>query len=335
MGTVTEIFARTLVAAAGFRLDPDGRVRDGAAVVARVPARDGRVPDETYFDLIARVAEKHGDPVVLAIDYGKRLRIDDLGVLGLAMKSAPTLRAALERAARYFLLMTDTVAYRLQPEAGGGVFRIETLTRMHPALAVRNACALTGFATAMRQCAGSNIAFAEVTLRHDPGGPLPPLERFFGCPVRLGGGPDAIRFGPGVLDRETRLGDAAMSDYFAGELAAALDRHRTVDTITARVRVRLARSLSGGVPPAADMARALGLSERSLSRRLADERASYPALVRETRREMAERLLAEGDGTIAEVAFCTGFAEQSTFSRAFKSWTGQTPARFRQARRHA
>ena len=55
-----------------------------------------------------------------------------------------------------------------------------------------------------------DIAFAEVTLRHDPGGPLPPLERFFGCPVRLGGGPDAIRFGPGVLDRETRLGDAAM-----------------------------------------------------------------------------------------------------------------------------
>jgi AraC-like DNA-binding protein len=85
------------------------------------------------------------------------------------------------------------------------------------------------------------------------------------------------------------------------------------------------------VPKAQAIARRLGMSERTLQRRLADEGLSFQKLVDEARRELAEGLLVRSDYSLAEVAFLTGFSEQSAFNRAFKRWLDQTPAAYRQA----
>ncbi|MCB1718365.1 MAG: helix-turn-helix transcriptional regulator, partial [Candidatus Competibacteraceae bacterium] len=68
---------------------------------------------------------------------------------------------------------------------------------------------------------------------------------------------------------------------------------------------------------------------RTLQRRLANRGYSYQTLVDESRRQLAERLLQKTDYSLAEVAFMTGFSEQSAFTRAFKRWAGQTPRSFR------
>ncbi len=71
------------------------------------------------------------------------------------------------------------------------------------------------------------------------------------------------------------------------------------------------------------------MSGRTLQRRLADRGYSYQALVDEVRRRLAERLLQATESSLAEVAFMTGFSEQSSFTRAFKRWAGQTPRSYR------
>ena len=94
----------------------------------------------------------------------------------------------------------------------------------------------------------------------------------------------------------------------------------------------IARALSEGLPKMGDVARRLGVSARSLHRRLADEGLTFRTLTEDTRREIAEGLLREEQYSIAEIAYLTGFSEQSAFNRAFKRWTGETPARFRNDR---
>jgi AraC-like DNA-binding protein len=78
-----------------------------------------------------------------------------------------------------------------------------------------------------------------------------------------------------------------------------------------------------------DIAKRLGLSVRSLHRRLSEDGFSFKLLTDQTRHELAEGLLKDQRYSIAEIAFVTGFSEQSAFTRAFKRWSGATPAQFR------
>ena len=71
------------------------------------------------------------------------------------------------------------------------------------------------------------------------------------------------------------------------------------------------------------------MSGRTLQRRLADRGATYQSLVDEARRQLAEKLLRDTGYSLAEVAYLTGFSEQSAFTRAFKRWAGQTPRSYR------
>ena len=71
------------------------------------------------------------------------------------------------------------------------------------------------------------------------------------------------------------------------------------------------------------------MSGRTLQRRLSEQGHSYQGLVDEARRRLAGSLLRETNYSLAEIAFMTGFAEQSSFTRAFKRWAGQTPRSYR------
>jgi AraC-like DNA-binding protein len=83
------------------------------------------------------------------------------------------------------------------------------------------------------------------------------------------------------------------------------------------------------MPMLSEVAHHFGMSGRTLQRRLAELGYSYQDLVDESRRQLAERLLQETDFSLVEIAFMTGFSEQSAFARAFKRWAGQTPRHFR------
>ena len=90
-------------------------------------------------------------------------------------------------------------------------------------------------------------------------------------------------------------------------------------------------ALSEGPPRIEAIARRLGMSSRTLQRRLADQHCAYAELVERARRGLATDLLREGRYGLAEIAFLCGYSDQSTFSRAFRRWEGKTPASFRRA----
>ena len=98
-----------------------------------------------------------------------------------------------------------------------------------------------------------------------------------------------------------------------------------------RVRRVVADTLCDGVPTLSAVASEMGLGPRTLQRRLSESGQSFQAIVDMTRKELALRLLRETELSLAEIAFLTGFSEQSGFTRAFKRWAGQTPRSYRLA----
>ena len=90
------------------------------------------------------------------------------------------------------------------------------------------------------------------------------------------------------------------------------------------------KSLSSGAVDAANIAEAVHMSRHTLYRRLKAEGVSYHELLDEVRKNKAIHLLKSRQHTLSEIAFLLGFSELSAFSRAFKKWTGQSPAKFNQ-----
>jgi AraC-like DNA-binding protein len=172
----------------------------------------------------------------------------------------------------------------------------------------------------------------EVLVRHPAPRSVAAHEDWFGCQVRFGAELDALLLSLEALAQPNILGDEGISRYLIAHVDAELAEIADAPGLVAQARDAIAQALNEGAPRMADIARCLGLSERSFDRRLSEHGMSFQALAEETRRDLAEGLLRDDRHSLAEIAFLTGFSEQSAFTRAFKRWAGATPASYRRAR---
>jgi AraC-like DNA-binding protein len=147
--------------------------------------------------------------------------------------------------------------------------------------------------------------------------------------VHFESGRDALLVSEESIDIPNKLGDETIASYFDRHLDQQLASLGPHSDLEFRVRQAIADVLSEGVPTVSSIASGLAMSARTLQRRLSEQGHSFQGVVDMTRKDLAQRLLAETDYSLAEVAFLTGFSEQSGFSRAFKRWAGQTPRSYR------
>ena len=168
-----------------------------------------------------------------------------------------------------------------------------------------------------------------VYFKHPQPSDISAHEAYFGCRVHFGADRDGLAVSEAMLEAPNRLGDSGVSSFLDAHLEHAVTEVTQRETLERRVGDRVTQVLSEGVPTVSDVAAALGMSGRTLQRRLADEGHAFQRIVDTARRELAERLLRRSDYSLAEIAFLTGFSEQSAFNRAFKRWAGQTPRSFR------
>jgi AraC-like DNA-binding protein len=104
-----------------------------------------------------------------------------------------------------------------------------------------------------------------------------------------------------------------------------------VSEMIGQLRAAIYAELKGGDPSLGHVARKLGTSRRSLQRKLADEGLTYALVLDDVRSTIARAYLGQRELSIAEIAYLLGFAEQSSLTRAFRRWTGMSPAEFRRA----
>jgi AraC-like DNA-binding protein len=109
----------------------------------------------------------------------------------------------------------------------------------------------------------------------------------------------------------------------------SLAKYPQEDTLIERLRTIIKEELNGGDASLERIAHQLGMSGRTLQRKLRDHRTSHQELLDEMRKDLAMRYLREPEMAICEVAYLLGFSESSALHRAFKRWTGMTPSEFR------
>jgi AraC-like DNA-binding protein len=300
----------------------------GLGAVAPADPAHEVVAADAYYELLERCAA--GDPE-LPFRYGQAVRPEDFGALGLALKTSRDVRNALELMIRYVLVITTTLEYELVEEDDGCAFLLRGRPPgRRPGISTANECALAAINALMQRIAAEPIGPALVTFRHEHPADVDPHRANFGCLVRFGAHADAVHFSGRTLATPTRLADDGLSSFLLAKLDEVHER-AAERPVVMKVRSAIADALANGAPQKAEIARRLGMSERTLQRRLTEEGESFQALATQVRREVAESLLSTTRHSLSEVAFLTGFSDQSACQRAFKSWTGTTPLSFRQA----
>jgi AraC-like DNA-binding protein len=124
------------------------------------------------------------------------------------------------------------------------------------------------------------------------------------------------------VNRDLALG----SDRVLQRALAELDK----DDVEARVRRAIIDALPSGAPREAQIARSLHMGARTLQRKLHERGTSFSRLLEQVRRELAAQYVADARVPVIEISYLLGFSEPSAFSRAFKRWTGASPAVFRE-----
>lgn len=329
MGQITSLFVHKVIRQADDSLDKRALLQSvGVDPDAPVDPKI-MVADADYYDFFERLARADPGGPDLPLRVGATMRCEDYGAFGLAWKSALTLRGSCERAERYARVLTSVTTYEVRDAAEGVYMQVHRDGERRLGLRLSNEATIASIAAISQEVSTAKFQPLEIFFRHKAPDSTAAHERHFGCPVRFGTEMDALLISNEMMQRPNRLGDPSISRFFDSHLEDELSKYDDNASLERRVRTQVSQALSAGVPRISDIAGCLGLSGRTLQRRLSDRGYSYQTLVDESRRELAHRLLEETEYPLAQVAFLTGFSEQSAFNRAFKRWAGQTPRSYR------
>ena len=328
MGVITSLFARKMIAAAGEDIDASALLTIAGIDPGQPADPKVMVPDTLYYQMLERMAEDI-DVTALPLRVGASMSCDEYGALGLAWKSAPTLMGSFRRVERYARLWTSVVEYELRPAERGMKFLLQRQGERRLGMRLSNEATLASAVSISRQVSPTPFVPVEVHLKHARPKSVAHHEAYFGCPLFFGSDCDGLVISAEALEQPNKLGDEGITRFLLNHLDAELEQVGGEDTLEVQTQKAIARALSEGVPKMADVARGLGMSARSFHRRLSEDGLAFQTLTENTRRDLAKDLLQDERHSLAEIAFLTGFSEQSSFTRAFKRWVGRTPANYR------
>jgi AraC-like DNA-binding protein len=288
---------------------------------------DTRVPVSKVWDLWQILIELFPDPV-LGLEMGSRLHVREMGLVGYSIYYSSTLAEALHHIARFSRIVNETMVFHAREGAEGMRISSSTIPRFdmlrHPVDA-RMAWTLK----ALREAVGAEIVPSEADLPYPRPDDVGPYSRFFRCTPRFDQPEASMTFRKEDLARPVAASDPELVRYLDQLAESVLESLGRGATFLDRVRKEIWTDLSSGKTSVGRIAHRLGVSSRSLQRRLTDEGTSFSAEFEALRREMARKLLQDRSLAVCEVAFLLGYAEASSFYRAFRRWEKVSPFEFR------
>ena len=254
------------------------------------------------------------------------------GIVEYVCRTSPTVGDALRQWVRYLNLLDDAVTVSLVVEGDRACLRVERESEA-PAPASHELC----WALVARQAhelSAVPFRLTTVDFTHRAPDDIAAYRAWFGSPVVFGAERTQLVMPASALTATLVSSDPKLL-VILSRAADELGRRSTTDpTLTAQTKRVLREALRSDDATVERVASKLGLTGRSLQRRLKDEGTAFQTVREDVRRELAQRYL-DDDLSIAEISFLLGFSEPSAFFRAFKRWTGQTPIESRLARRAA
>jgi len=313
-------------------LDGDALLRAAGVSRERLDDPDARLDAVQVGSLWTRAYEASGDPV-LSLHAAEACPLGAYKVIDFMAASAGTVGEAFRCAARYFPLINTAI--RLPVDESGDPVTFDVMDEDGPAGVSRPYAeyCFAAFLLHVRAATGVGFPLRRVTFVHRMPPDISEHERVFGCEVRFESAHNRMEIDRKVWETPTAGAHPGVLQVLTEHADLLLQRLPRGPDLVERAQRVIGQRLRGGDSSLESVARELGTSARSLQRHLRDIGYSYQSLADEVRSATARLYLDQPDIAIAEVAYLLGFADPSSFSRAYKRWTGDTPARARSARR--
>ncbi len=303
-------------------------LREVGLARAQIAAPDARIAFAKHVALIEAAAEHLNDPC-FGLHFGASLDPLDAGAIAYLAANSPTLGEGLKNFATYLVTASEGARARLEPEGRQTRLIVEITD---PKVARDQQFYEFALAAALNICrfiVGRRIAPDTVELMHLRKTHLGEFRKYFDAPVVFGAGHYAVTLDQSLLATPCRSADPRLFRIVKAHCDELLKKSRQAKDLREEVEYLVGSLLPTGTATTAHVASTLGLSERTLSRRLAEQGATFREIIEAQRRRAAFRYLSDPAVRPTQVAYLLGYSEPSAFSHAFRRWTGQSPVEYR------
>jgi len=263
----------------------------------------------------------------------------DVGILFYVVSGGKNIEEALTLFARYQRIANEAARLKLSRSASGLAIEVDLFGL--PATSARQNAefAFAVVVKMLRDVAGRNISPTRVAFAHPRNSDLKDFERFFLCPVEFGrasiegASEHVFEFSNETLAIPLITADPKLVKALKPFCeAAAKERGVVTGTLRSAVEREIEKLLPNGKAQAQNVAKAMAVSVRTLSRSLADEGTTYAEVVDQLRRSLAQQYLKDQSMSLSQIAWLLGYEGSTSFNHAFKRWTGRSPSAVRNER---
>ncbi|MEM8959035.1 MAG: AraC family transcriptional regulator ligand-binding domain-containing protein [Pseudomonadota bacterium] len=276
-------------------------------------------------ELIRTATEMSGDPA-----YAARLGINYSSITsvpGYVARNSRTLRSAIQRSKRYTALSSAALDYDMRERGDIATLSIRARDPATDRNFPHREFSVFAVLSVMRYLVDRTFQPVEVTFRHRRTKGAEPIRRASACPVLWDMAEDSIRMTEQTLDLKIPTYDPRQRDLLSSYGETLLARApRPSSAFRAEVERLILARFTDGAPSAEDIAHRLGMSRRTLTRRLSEQGLTFRQILDDVRLDVAHSYLHDTELSLAEISFQLGYADQAAFTTAYKRWTGKTPA---------
>lgn len=283
-----------------------------------------RVPRERVVELTGQLIWMAGEPS-LGVTAAERFVLPDIGVLGYLMRHVATPLDALTQLSRFQRLIADAADLRVDERDGKVTIRAG-LVAQRPTVPPAVDFSIGIIVQSIRQLTGRATEPRSVLLPRPRPRELTPYHRFFGSNVRFEAEEAQIVYDSTVLRGPCVEADPKLAGILGQHARMLMASLPSPSNFIEQVRAVVEQQLARGAFSLPEVAEELGLSERTLRRKLAQLGSSFRDVLDRARCDHAIISLNEGKLSVTEIAYRIGFADATAFTRSFRRWTGKTPA---------
>jgi AraC-like DNA-binding protein len=256
-----------------------------------------------------------------------------MGLLYYVLASSETLEEALRQGTRYSAIVNEGIALKYR-EAGDVSIRLEYVGISRHSDRHQIEAAIVVLVRTFRQLVNRRLPLIGVRLSHRRSGDTSELKNFFGCDVTFGADVDEMAFSKSIKELPVVNADPYLNELLIKYCDQAIaDRSTKRSSFGLSVENAIALLLPHGKAQAGEIARKLGVSRRTLARRLASEGLTFAGIVQSLKSDLAKRHLTDQTLSVSEIAWLLGYQDVSAFTHAFKRWTGRAPTTLREVSR--
>jgi AraC-like DNA-binding protein len=285
------------------------------------------VPADHFFELHEKVDQAIGPG--FSVRVGQQMEIEDYGVLGLSWRTCSKAGEIFERSERYFRLLSNTYVFKVEKDHD--ISKIYLFREGYRrGVELSNEATFSAIVVVLKAMTDVEIAPVGVSFKHDPPKDMKSYNLAFKCPILFNQSHNYISYKTADLEIRTAKADTSINKFLVERVEEETKGiNVSPNKIVADVEKIIMDALPSGIPSIDQVGDYVGMSNRTLTRRLSESGTTFRNLIKKTQEEISKNLLLNSSRSVGEIAFQTGFSEQSAFNRAFKRWTGQSPLEFR------